>query len=207
MSHQLVLTSKNNCRKRLLSVQVTTTLVSLAGMTPSTTITTTTNQTREAQVHTQPICAFRSTQPMTRSNSAHESSTSARGVFPADQRTWHLLLHLKKTNGGGGGCHSQWQDPGLRFQHSDAQIGVMVTLLGACLFLCLLLYLWKSRNPDFYTHDWFIYYSIWIGTMLWIFNYILIIVLVINFNIFTFLSSFQSELWLIFKLFKYYLFS
>lgn len=103
MSHQLVLTSKDNCSKRLLSVQVTTTLVSLAGLTPSITITTTTNQTGEAQVHTQPVCAFRSTQPVTHSNSAHQSSTSARGVFPADQRTWHLLLHLKMTNVGVGG--------------------------------------------------------------------------------------------------------
>lgn len=46
----------------------------------------------------------------------------------------------------------------------------------------------KVRNPDFDSHDWFIYYSIWIWTMLWIFNYILIIILVINF-ISTFLPS------------------
>lgn len=47
----------------------------------------------------------------------------------------------------------------------------------------------KVRNLDFDCHDWFIYYSIWVWTMLCIFNYILIIILVINF-ISTFLPSF-----------------
>lgn len=102
MSHQPVLTSKN-CRKRLLSVQVTTTLVSLAGLTPSITITITTNQTREAQVHTRPVCAFRSTQPVTHSNSAHESSKVQEEFFLLTKERGISFCILRRQMWGWGG--------------------------------------------------------------------------------------------------------
>lgn len=47
----------------------------------------------------------------------------------------------------------------------------------------------KLRNTDFDSHDWFVYYSIWVWTMLWILNYTLIIILVINF-----LSTFSPSI-------------
>lgn len=125
-------------KKGLSSVQVTTALIPLAGLTLFI-IPTTINHTK---VHTGPICAPRSTKPST-----DKSSMSAGRGLPTGHRIWYFFLHLKTTVVWVSStvAKSRFVTPAQWCSDKcDSHFLVLHTIRS--LFLGLLLYLWSQKS-------------------------------------------------------------
>lgn len=143
MSHEqvfltLLISKTNPIKKGFSSMQVTITLIPLAGLTLFI-IPTTVNHTK---VHTGPICAHRSTEPST-----GKSSMSAGRGLSTDHRIWHSLLHLKTTTVvwvSSTAAKSWFVIPALWCSDKrDSHFLVLHSIRS--LFLGLLLYLWSQK--------------------------------------------------------------